>query len=401
MKILVVDDDSMSRKVVAMSLSIKGHDIVEACDGFEAMEIFKNEDIGILISDWMMPIMDGLELTRRIRAYSQDRYVYIIMLTARTDKEDMLEGFDAGVDEYINKPPHIAELDARLKVGIRIVNLEQKLIEEQRKVTRYAQEMEHLADKRAEQLIHADRMATLGTLSAGIAHEINNPTTFISGNALTLEKFWPVINKQLENCKPDEPDLNQVNFIKEEMPGAIKGIKKGAARITRIVSGLKSFARQDKPRKVPVDIHKTIGSALLMLTSKLKNNISVEKDFDESLTPVLGDPQHIEQVFINILSNAVDAMEEVEDAELTIRTRKDPEFINILIEDNGSGLNKTSINKIWDPFFTTKSTGKGTGLGMSISHGIIEAHNGTISVSNKQEGGASFLVKLPAVMEGE
>lgn len=184
-------------------------------------------------------------------------------------------------------------MNVQVKVGIRIINLEQQLTYEKQKVSRFAQEMETLAKHRAEQLVHADRMATLGVMAAGIAHEINNPATFINGNIQTFEKFWNIIKKRLlytdtidksqtidkdrlnqkriiykkENEKENKNNKqdSQIAFIIEEMPSLIEGIKNGTGRIQRILKGLKSYARQDTPQFIEYSIHKIIDDALITL----------------------------------------------------------------------------------------------------------------------------------------
>ena len=137
MKILAVDDDKVSLKMLTLSLRKRGYDILSALSGIEALDILEKQGAGIVIADWMMPGMDGIEMCSRIRANKKSNYVYLIMLTSKGEKEDMLAGFKAGVDEYMQKPHNLDELDARIKVGMRIVNLEEQLLEEKEKVTGY------------------------------------------------------------------------------------------------------------------------------------------------------------------------------------------------------------------------------------------------------------------------
>ncbi len=442
MKILVVEDNPMQRLFLTKSLNQLNYDIFEAINGNEALSILKNHNINIVICDWMMPGMDGIELCKQIRAWKNSgSYVYVIMVTSKSEEEDLMVGFEAGVDAYLQKPISTKRLNVQVKVGIRIINLEQQLTYEKQKVSRFAQEMETLAKHRAEQLVHADRMATLGVMAAGIAHEINNPATFINGNIQTFEKFWNIIKKRLlytdtidKSQNIDKDRLNQkriiykkenennkqdsqIAFIIEEMPSLIEGIKNGTGRIQRILKGLKSYARQDTPQFIEYSIHKIIDDALLLCHNSLKYNVTIIKNFMENSPSVVCDPQQIEQVFINIFNNAADAMSSRNQGVLKITTYidtfadkladkidrtsycKDNNEITVVVDDNGTGFNKDSLNNIWNPFFTTKPVGKGTGLGMSISHGIIKSHGGTIFAENNPEGGARFIVKLPSVQQ--
>ncbi|MBF0389918.1 MAG: response regulator [Desulfamplus sp.] len=419
MKILVVDDNKMERFLLTSALKSLGYDIFEAVNGNEALSLLESKSINLVISDWMMPGMDGIELCQYIRLRKNtDGYVYVIMVTSKSEEEDLMKGFEAGVDAYLQKPITIKILDVQIKVGMRIINLEQQLTYEKQKVSRFADEMESLAKHRAEQLIHADRMASLGVMAAGIAHEINNPATFINGNIQTFEKFWPLIEKSLASNNQD----NQMAFIVSEMPSLIDGIKSGTARIQRILKGLKSYARQDSTQFIEYELHKIIDDALLLCHNNLKYNITIIKDFMKDIPSVECDPQKIEQVFVNIFNNAADAMENMNKGTIKITTRttnhkpleevgkdshKDSQqdnqqdnqtaqnHVKIVIDDTGHGLSHDILRSIWDPFFTTKPVGKGTGLGMSISHGIIKAHQGTIKAENRPEGGARFTITLP------
>lgn len=423
MKILVVDDNKIDRLFLHVALKQLGYDIVEAVNGHDAISALDSQSINIVISDWMMPGMDGIELCQHIRARNDsDGYIYVIMVTSKADEQDLMKGFEAGVDAYLQKPISIKILNVQIKVGIRIINLEKQLTYEKLKVSRFAHEMETLAKQRAKQLVHADRMASLGVLAAGIAHEINNPATFINGNIQTFEKFWSIIQERLlspsrsglsitdaapanENAtqtnenskfaKPLDEKDSRMAFIIDEMPGLIDGIRSGTRRIQKIVGGLKSYARQENPEPIESDVHKIIDDALLLCHNSLKYNITVEKSYSDNLPPLFCDPQQIEQVFVNIFNNSADAMENMAHGILGINTARENNQVVICIDDNGPGLTRDSLDNIWDPFFTTKPVGKGTGLGMSISHGIIKSHGGSITAENNPAGGARFTIKFP------
>ncbi len=174
MKILIAEDDLTSRSVLMSVLKKWNFDVISTCDGDEAWNTMQNEDAPqLVVIDWEMPGMNGDELCKRLRGQERKRPLYLILLTSRDKTDDIVHGFEAGADDYIAKPFNNAELKARVDAGRRSLNF-------QTEIRRYAEEMETLARDRAVQLAHSDRMATLGILSAGIAHEINNPSTFIS-----------------------------------------------------------------------------------------------------------------------------------------------------------------------------------------------------------------------------
>ncbi|MCG8473481.1 MAG: response regulator [Desulfobacterales bacterium] len=399
MKVLVVDDEKLSRRVICTGLKKGGFDVLEASDGTQALSMVEDSCIGVLIADWMMPGMDGIELCRRIRSRKEAAYIYILMLTSRSEKEDLLEGFKAGVDGYLSKPPDQDELQALIKAGMRVVGLERCLVEERRKVALYATEMEKLAEERARQLVISDRMASLGTMSAGVAHEINNPTTFISGNVQMIEKFWPYLESLILGAGDDHPDAERLAFIRDEVPGIIAGIINGTERIGRIVSGLKSFAYQGhaEVQMGEVDLHHAMEQALLLCENTLKHNITVERDFCSEPFCISGDVQQLEQVFVNLFTNAAHSMKQVGEGRLQLVTRKKEARGTVVVADTGVGIPKEVLDKIWTPFFTTKPMGVGTGLGLSISLGIIKDHKGEVKAENLASGGARFILKFPLI----
>ena len=397
MRILVVDDDEISRTLLSRSLMHLGYDVVTADGGEAALEILAGDNVCVMVADWMMPGMDGIELCRRVRSTGAMQHIYIILLTARQDRKSMLTGFEAGIDEFLQKPCDIDELDAHVKVGIRIVNLERGLMAEQEKVQRYAQEMEELAAERARQLLHADRMASIGRLASGVAHEVNNPTSFISGNAQTLLEYLPYIERALSAVPDTSPESAQIRFIQKELLPVVEGIKTGAQRISRIVSGLKSFVHQSKAHISDVSVDEEIETALTLCRNALRHLMGIRKEYAAKGAYVKADPQLLSQVLVNLFTNAADAMEHMEDGVLTLSTTQSGRTVSIEISDNGPGLPSEIIEKIFTPFFTTKPVGKGTGLGLSVSLGIIEEMDGTLEAENGKQGGALFRITLPAV----
>jgi two-component system NtrC family sensor kinase len=400
MKVLIAEDDLASRLALKVNLQKWGHEVVEAQDGDQAWQLLQREKPKIAILDWMMPGIEGMELCRRIRANTEGDYIYVILLTAKGDNEDVVVGLDAGADDYITKPFDREIMRSRIAVGARIVQYETLLAEQNAQLQRYSCEMEKIAEERSKQLVHAERMATVGVLSAGIAHEINNPTAFISGNIQTLERFCrdlePSLRKQMEE---NSENREKLEFILGEMPKTVEGIRKGVARISRIVNGLKSFCRKNKDsgETAVCDLNTCIGQALELCHNALKYNVTVNKDIAEDLPQIKADSQQIEQVLINLFVNAVDAMKEMEQGILSVAAQCVGGTVTVKVSDNGQGIPDDKLNDIWQPFFTTKPPDKGTGLGLFTVQSIIENHEGQIKVENKSSGGAEFTFTLPAL----
>jgi signal transduction histidine kinase len=257
------------------------------------------------------------------------------------------------------------------------------------------------------QLVSSEKMASLGVLTAGIAHEINNPVNFIyTGiNSLIkdinelfkiltdlLQKVKESGNEELIQAVKDIENTDDLNELLEIIPQTIYDIKVGAERAADIIKGLRNFSRIDRDSKQVADIHEGIDSSLLLLRNKFKNHITVKKEYKQ-IPHIECYPGKLNQAFMNILSNAIDAIEK--EGAITIRTWSDEEQVFVQIEDTGKGISSDVIDKIFDPFFTTKSVGKGVGLGLSITYGIIQEHNGKIDVKSEQNVGTVFTISLP------
>ena len=400
MKILVAEDDRVSRRILDKYLNSWGYEVTMTEDGDQAWDLLQNQDFQIAILDWMMPGMNGIELCRNFRSKMTFKNLYILLLTGRNQKEDMIAGLEAGADDYVVKPFDPLELSSRLKVGRRLVLASMLLKKKNEELGRFAMEMETLARERADMLIHADRLASLVILTAGVAHEINNPSTFISGNVQTLEHCWPVIERALEReIEADVGQEKKIRMIIDEFPKMMSGVRNGVKRITNIVNGLKSFARVGKSATDEFHIEEVVAQALLLCSNRFKYGIEVTKTFEDNIPMISGDAQKLEQVFVNLLVNAADAIESSHkskgEGSLDIRARSENHCVEVMIADNGPGIPEDKLLDIWKPFFTTKAIGKGTGLGLSISQGIVHDHGGEIQVSNRAEGGAVFRIRIP------
>ncbi|MBX7230573.1 MAG: two-component sensor histidine kinase [Bdellovibrionales bacterium] len=248
-------------------------------------------------------------------------------------------------------------------------------------------------------LVHAAKMASLGQLVAGVAHELNNPIGFIYSNLGVLkenvEKLIVLVDIAEKNPSKLEKAKQEADFdyLVSDVPKLIASCEEGARRTRDIVIGLRNFSRLDEAQLKEVDLHEGLESTLQILSGELKNRITVHKDYG-SLPKIYCYASQINQVFMNILSNATQAIEGLGD--IFIKTQKvKNNKIKISIRDTGQGINLEHKDKIFDPFFTTKSSGQGTGLGLSISYSVIEKHGGDIEVYSEPGKGTEFIIFLP------
>ncbi|OCQ91727.1 hypothetical protein BCD67_09550 [Oscillatoriales cyanobacterium USR001] len=261
------------------------------------------------------------------------------------------------------------------------------------------------------QLVQSEKMSSLGQLVAGIAHEINNPVSFIYGNITHVNENINEFIKILELYQQYYPEpaleiqqeieATDLDFISKDLEHILNSMKQGADRIRLIVLSLRNFSRLDEGEKKEADIHEGIDNTLLLLQNRLENQISVIKSYS-NLPRIECYPGQLNQVFMNLFANAIDALNSCEIPEkiITVKTalleKNEGRFVRIAIADNGSGISPEIQPKIFDPFFTTKPVGKGTGMGLAISYQIVtEVHSGTISIETPSSGGVEVLVEIP------
>jgi C4-dicarboxylate-specific signal transduction histidine kinase len=375
MKLLLVDDEEIVFKAVGGFLSRCGHQVSTALNGSEALEEMGREVPDVVLSDIRMPEMDGLALLEVVSV----RYptVPVILITGHGDVDTAVSALQRGAYDYIRKPVKLDELVSLLERVEERKRLEQTLVEERAK------------------LVHAGRLATVGTMAAGIAHEINNPTTAIRGNLQTFERLWQRAEPALQTAVAQAGDRD-LQVLVEEFPGLVAAMLAGTERITRIVSAVRLYARTDENRAPQeVDLAKCIEEAL-SLTASVCEGIAVRSSL--ASVRVLGVAQELTQVVVNLVQNAVQALADRAGGVVSVDLRRDDAgWVVLSVADNGPGVPESLHERIFDPFFTTKEPGSGIGLGLSICHGIVTDHRGTIGFAPVPGGGARFEVKLPPV----
>ena len=399
MKVLIVEDGLVMRRLLGSSLRRWQYEVTEAEHGAQAWELFQREPFPLVLTDWLMPEMDGLELIRRIREFESPNYVYIVLLTAKSEKEDLVTAMDAGADDFLAKPFDPDELRVRIREGARIIGLERRLAEQNRQL-RTTQAA----------LVQSEKLASLGQLAAGMAHEINNPVSYVTNNLAVLNREVHSVMQLLEAyrraaaglAQSDPPQANELvaletavdlPWIEENLPHLFAASLEGLARVRDVVQNLREFARLDNAELDELDVHAALASTLEVLAHEIEEkDLSVQTAYGQ--VPLLVcRPGKIHQVFHNLLRNAIQASSARGIIEL--RTTADRDQVRIDIQDHGCGIAPPHMRRLFEPFFTTKAVGHGAGLGLAICYGIVREHGGSIEVDSQPGQGSTFRLRLP------
>ncbi|MEL6776522.1 MAG: response regulator [Cyanobacteria bacterium J06597_16] len=425
--ILVVDDNLNNLQLMCDVLEKQGYQVAIAQTGEQALEIAPITNPDIILLDIMMPGIDGFETCRRLKANPTTRPIPVIFMTALSDTVSQVKGLTLGAVDYITKPIKQAEVLARIEV--------------------------HLALRKAQvELIQNEKMAALGQMVAGVAHEINNPVSFIRGNLdpvqtyaeslLSLVKLYET--RTTPSTIQDFEEEIDLPFIKRDFVSTISSMQAGTERIQKIVQSLRTFSRLDESDQKAVDLNENIDSTLLLVRRRLeptetktttRPEISIVKRYS-ALPSVACYPGKLNQVFLHLINNAIDALDEAfaqplseslsdptsdstsgstsdslsisdspsEDSKpsrsaqptITLSTALENGQVIIQVADNGPGIPKDLQHRIFDHFFTTKPVGSGTGLGLTISRTIIcEDHQGQLTLQSQAGEGTNFTIALP------
>ncbi len=409
MKILIVDDEFVSRMTL-QNLLASLYECTTVENGEDALKAALSDNPpDLILLDILMPGIDGFEVCTRLKAVSQTKDIPVIFLSANTEVEDKTRGINLGAVDYITKPFHKAEVKARVQAHLSIKKMQEDLREKnitlERQVDEIKEKTEQLREKDL-QLIEMDRVAGIGTLAAGIAHEINNPLGFLKSTLGALHKnvgkmrealmYWedkpakdPLVLGYLEHVAS-----TGLYRVVDSMDEKFDRAGRGMMRIMDIVNSLKRFSGIDMEPLTKIDINKNITELLKFVVKQKEKKIEIVTQF-QKIPLIECAPYEINQCLLQLLKNALDALDN--DGTITITTEchcKD-NLIVIRIVDNGHGMSSEVLRQAFNPFFTTKPVGSGTGVGLSLTERIIKRYGGMIQLESTAGLGTTATIKLP------
>jgi signal transduction histidine kinase len=358
--ILIVDDELGSREALKMVLK-PFFNVFVAEDGDRAVDFIREEPINLVTLDLRMPGISGIEVLKEIKRYSSD--IEVIIITGYGSQNSAIEALRHGALDYINKPFDIKQIKGVVERGV-----------EKSKSSIIKRHLE-------EQLIYAEKKATLGQLAPKVAHEINNPLQVIYGKG------------QQGLMKSKKGDIFNSYF---------KGILAGAEKIDKISQQLMAYGRPFKNNRRMINIHSSLDDALNLLKDfgEIKR-CEIQRRYHDAIPLIRADKFQLEQVFINIIINSSHAMEAEDEKRLIVKTNlcSNGSHVEIEILDTGCGIAEEDLGEVFLPFFTTKEKEKGNGLGLSIVKMIVDKHHGDIDVISKAGKGTVFKITLPISMD--
>ena len=431
-KILIVDDMEANVDILVQALQ-KDYRVGMAMNGRGAIEYAKRSLPDLILLDIMMSGINGFEVCQNLKEDPLTRRIPIIFITALDASEHKTRGFEIGAVDYITRPFDITEVKARVRTHLALKTAREALKSQNRMLEEKVKERTALLEKANEelqqkitecewaeqektqliedlqtlneelnaskqrleettaQMIQSEKLSALGELTAGVSHELNQPL-----NGIKIV------------CQSLLRDIEKDRFDEEELADDLEDIVGQVNKMAEIIDHMRIYTRHTEGEiRETLDLKKVIEGPFKLLDQKLRNhNIAVIREFDSELPMIVGDPIRLEQVFLNLINNARNALDECgrDNKQIEIRTYKadDPLSDNghsavvAEVRDNGGGVPEDLKEKIFQPFFTTKESGKGTGLGLSVSHKIIEEHQGKIELESSEGEGTTFKVILPA-----
>ncbi|MDY6783687.1 MAG: hybrid sensor histidine kinase/response regulator [Cyanobacteriota bacterium] len=413
--ILVVDDEPNNLRVLSTILESSGYGVRQAIDGKTALKAIQVEPPDLILLDILMPELGGYDVCQQLKHNSDTAEIPVIFLSALNRTQDKVKGFEVGGADYITKPFQVEEVLARINHQLEIRSLQQQLQQKNQKLETALSELQQTQL----QLVQAERMSSLGQLAAGVAYEINNPINFIYANinyvAEYSQKLLEIIQLYVQYYPQPYPEIKRIieeydlDFLIEDFPKAIASMETGANRVEDIISSMSYFARIDSAQMQQADLHKGIESTLSVLQNRLQAQknlppVLLRRNYGE-LPLVNCYAGQLNQVFLTLLVNAIDSLEEKIEAKIdfapaiAIATRaigNGSQWVEVWIEDNGSGRLGSLESGTVERFFATQPTDKRSAIGLSISYSIVvDRHRGQLQCRSQPGEGTQFYLRLP------
>lgn len=416
--VLVVDDVQANLISLNAVLDDMGCDVVLARSGNEALRELLRREFALVLLDVQMPEMDGYEVAHHVRQHPATKELPIIFLTAALHSEEgVLRGYGTGAVDFLFKPINPVILRSKVRVFLELHARRRQLADAKETLERANAELHELATANASlanrfklandqlesayhelqttqaRLVQSAKMASLGELVAGVAHEINNPLAFVISHLETVQRSLAQVRGELatelsESC--------QQHWARAE--DRLSGMTLGLERIRELVVKLRAFSRLDEGEQKRVSVRECVESMLTILGHRLQDGIEVQTRFGEP-DEVECFPSLLNQAVMNLVSNAIDAIGT--QGTLTISTGQDGDAYSITVEDTGHGIPEGLRQRVLEPFFTTKPVGEGTGLGLSITYSIVRKHGGTLDLRSRDSGGTAAVIRIPLSSKGK
>lgn len=377
--VLMADDEPDMLRFLKSQL-VSRYRFAEASDGRQAVERAMELLPDIILLDMNMPEKDGLQVCRELRQAEATRNIPIILLTARADEATKLAALAAGANDFLSKPFSTSELHVRIRNLVDSHHYQEKLAQQKQLLEKTIDQLKETES----QLVQTEKLASLGRLSAGIIHEINNPLNFATTGLFTLR------NKGRLLALEQQADYAEV----------LKDVEEGLTRVRDIVLDLRTFTHAGGEQLTEVEVSGAVTSALRFLSNEWRDTVRIEQNLPAPQL-IRADKNRLTQVFVNLLQNSLDALKRKnfndEQPTIWIEGRAENGKRLLIVRDNGEGIDESNLGKIFDPFFTTKDVGEGMGLGLSISYRIVHEFGGVIRVRSERGKFCEITLEFPAV----
>lgn len=398
--ILIIDDEYYVRDSMAAYLEDVGYRVLSAENGRQGLELFRRETPDIVLTDLRMPVMDGFGVVQTVHAEAP--FMPIVVVSGLGAIDEAVRALSLGAWDYVSKPILSFE---ELKITLERVQERARLLLEN---LAYQQNLEKLVEERTRQvrssqsrLIQAHKLASIGMLASGVAHEINNPNNYIAFNSDLLTEIWNDALPVLAAHADKDPCFSLGGLPFAEIPATtgrlLNGLADGSRRISTIVSQLKQYSRPgSEAPESGFDINHSISNAVVLLNHHIRRQTDAFRlELGNELPQVHGAPQQIEQVLVNLLTNALQAVSGREQS-IVVNSSYDSgsEEVLVMVADEGHGMPPETLARLKEPFFSTRHDAGGTGLGLSISDSIIQEHGGTLTFESEPGKGTLAVVRL-------